>query len=475
MSQAQVKQIDKARSQRLATWIAHPWTVELRALMTLAGPLVLTQLAQMAIMTTDVLLLGRLSTSALAAAAIGNTVYYFCWLAATGPSQAVSPMVAQLTGAMKDKPGQIRAGVRATVRMGLWVSVIATAPLCIVMLYGGPILSHLGQDPGLAADAGRFTAVLSIGLPFSIGFQVLRNFATALNHPRVGLWVMVASIGWNALAGYTLIFGKFGFPALGIVGGGLATASSCIFGFVVLLGLILATKDLAAYRILHRLFRPRLRVLADLIRLGAPIGMTMLLEAMVFNCMTLVVGSFGPAPLAAHQIALNVASFTFMVPLGVAMAATVRVGQFAGAGDVPGARRAGAVSMAAGTGLASISAALMLFAGAPLARMYVVGRTPQDLQVIALTVQFLIVASAFQLADALQVVANLALRGMKDARAPMIIAAASYWLVGAPVCIGLGVGLKMGGLGVWIGLATGLAVAAVLLSGRFFVLTRPAR
>ena len=455
--------------------LAHAWTTELVSLMTLAAPLILTQLAQMAIMTTDVVMLGRLSTHALAAAALGNTIYYFCWLLATGPAQAVSPIIANLIGAHGEDAIRLRAGVRRTVRMGLWSSVLTTVPLAGILMFGQPILQALGQEQSLAADAGRFSGMLAIGLPFAIGFQVLRNYSTALGRANEGLWVMLLSIVWNAVADYALIFGKFGAPPLGIVGAGLATSSSAVFAFSALLVLVLLSPGLKRFRILRRAHHGRRKPLAELIRLGAPIGVTMLLEAMLFNCMTLLVGSFGANALAAHQIALNVASFTFMVPLGVAMATTVRVGQFAGAGDLPGARRAGYVAMAAGTALAGLSALLMLFAGRPIAELYVSGRAPADLEVIGLTGQFLMVAAAFQLADALQVVGNLALRGLKDARAPMIIAAASYWLVGAPLCVGLGVGLGWKGLGVWIGLAAGLGVAAVLMLLRFIVLTHPQR
>ena len=470
-------QPDKTPAQTLprTDLAAHPLTVELVALMRLAAPLILTQLAQMAVMTTDVVMLGRLSTHALAAAALGNTVFYFCWLLATGPAQAVSPIIANLIGAHGEQAARLRAGVRRTVRMGLWSSVLTTLPLALILMFAKPILVALGQEPSLAEDAGKFSSMLAIGLPFSIGFQVLRNYATALGRTREGLWVMVASIAWNAVADYALIFGKLGAPRLGIIGGGLATSSSSVFAFLALLILVLTSPELKRFRILRRAHHGRRKPLVELIRLGGPIGVTMLLEAMLFNCMTLLVGTFGASPLAAHQIALNVASFTFMVPLGVAMATTIRVGQFAGAGDLPGARRAGYVAMAAGTALAGISALLMLIAGRPIAELYVSGRAPADLEVIRLTTQFLVVAAAFQLADALQVVGNLALRGLKDARAPMIIAAASYWLVGAPLCVGLSVVLGWKGLGVWIGLAVGLGVAAVLMLWRFMVLPHPRR
>ena len=457
-----------------ATWRdrARPWRIELAALARLAAPLVLSQIAQMTIMTTDVVMLGRLSTHALAAAALGNTVYYFCWLLATGPAQAVGPMIAQSVGAHGAEAIRLRPAVRSTVRMGLWMAAMTTVPLAMILLFSAPILKALGQEASLAADAGMFTAGLTIGLPFTIGFQVLRNYSAALERTNEGLWVMLLSIVWNAIADYALIFGHFGMPKLGIVGAGLATSSSSVFACLALLGFVLASPKLKAFRILKRPHRTKPAILSELFRLGAPIGLTMTLEAMLFNCATLLVGTFGPNPLAAHQIALNVASFTFMAPLGVAMATTIRVGQFAGAGDFVAARRAGFTAMAFGLFLASLSAGAMLFAGRAIAGLYIAGRGTDDLIVLGLAAQFLIVAAAFQLADALQVVANLALRGMKDARAPMIIAAASYWLVGAPACVFLGIGLHMQGLGVWIGLAIGLGVAAVLLTGRFMALTR---
>ncbi|MDH4385191.1 MAG: MATE family efflux transporter [Caulobacter sp.] len=447
------------------------WIAESRAILTLAGPLVITQLAQMAILATDVVLLGRLSTAALAAAAIGNTVYYFTWLLGSGPAMAVSPMIAQLMGARPNA----KAGVRAIVRMGLWAAVLLTLPLYPILLSTEWILSHLGQDAGLARDAGLFTAMLCFGLPFTFGFQVLRNFATAMEMPRAPLVVMLCAIVFNGLLAWMLIFGHLGAPKLGIVGAGIATSASAVFSFVAMLGVIFLTPKLAAVRVFRRFHIPAWMQLAEQFRLGVPIGLTMLFEAMLFNAMTLVVGTFGPNPLAAHQVALNFASVTFMVPLGVAMAATVRVGLFAGAGDMAGARRAGLTAMGMGALIVLLFGVAMALFGSQIAGLYIAGRGPDDLQVIALAAVFLKVAAAFQLFDALQVVAALALRGLKDARWPMIIAGGSYWLAGAPVCIALGVGLGLQGLGVWIGLAFGLAVAAVAMSLRFHMLTRPLR
>lgn len=453
----------------LSRWKA--WRVETVALVTLAIPLVFTQLAQMAVMTTDVIMLGRLSQTALAAGAIGGTIYYLAWLIGAGPSSAVSPMIAQSLGAEPDN----RDAVRAIVRMGLWAVALLALPMAALLVSAEWILLHLGQDPVLAKGAGQFVSVLALGMPFTLGFLVLRNFATATGKPRAAMWVMLATIIWNALANYVLIFGHFGFPRLEMVGAGISTASSGIFSFLAMVLIIRLDPDLNVYQPFKGLFEPAHRLLAEVFRLGVPIGMTMIFEAMLFNVMTLVMGTFGTDQLAAHQVALNFASVTFMVPLGIGMAATVRVGLATGRGDLPAARLSGFVAMAVGVGFISLCGVAMAFAGRQIASLYFGTPTTQETQVITYATQFLMIAAAFQIFDALQVIGGLSLRGMKDARVPMIIAGASYWLAGAPICLILAIGFGMKGIGVWIGLAAGLAVAAVAMGLRFEWMTRAAK
>jgi MATE family multidrug resistance protein len=289
------------------------------------------------------------------------------------------------------------------------------------------------------------------------------------------MWVMAATIAFNALVGWTLIFGHFGAPRLGIVGSGLATALSGLFSFAALAFLVESDVVLRSYRLFHQFGRPVADKLGEVLRLGLPIGLTLIFEAMLFNVMTLVMGTFGVVSLAAHQIAMNVASITFMVPLGLGMAGTVRVGLAAGAGNGHGARRAGFTAMAMGVGFIILCAVALVAWGRPIASLYVGGRASDDLAVIAMAALFLKVAAAFQVFDALQVVAAQSLRGLKDAHAPMFIAGGSYWLVGAPACLLLGLTFGLKGFGVWIGLALGLAVAAVALFVRFALLTRTRR
>jgi MATE family multidrug resistance protein len=445
------------------------WAAEARALATLAGPLVLTQLAQMAMMTTDLLLLGRYSQAALAAAAIGGTIWYFGWLIGGGPASAVAPMIAQHLGA---RP-RARGGVRAALRMGLWAVLLTSTLMMPVLWSARPILLALRQEPELAQLAGRFVAMLSFGLPFSLGYMVLRNFATALGRPHAALWVAGFAIVFNALAGWTLIFGHFGFPRLGIAGSGLATAASQAFSFLAMVVVIRLDPHLAPYRMFRRFGRPVAAKLKEVFRLGLPIGMTMIFEAMLFNAMTLIMGTFGAASLAAHQIAMNVASITFMVPLGLGMAATVRVGLAAGAGDRAGARRAGLTAFCLSTVFMLACGGVIAVFSPQIAGLYLGGRSAKDTAVIATAATFLKAAAAFQVFDAIQVVGAQALRGLKDARMPMILAGGAYWLVGAPACLILSLGLHLRGLGLWMGFVIALAAAATAMSLRFWRMTGP--
>ena len=462
---AEFTPIDTGR--RVAGHGLDAWLDETRELLKLAAPLVLTQLSQMAIMTTDVVMLGRLGKTALASAALGNTIFFFTWLVGAGPTAAVAPTIAHILGA---RPGD-RAGVRNAVRMGFWAMLIISVPLVSLLLFTRPILLMFGQSPELAAGAGRFTAALCWGLPFSLGYQVLRNFSTALSRPRASLYVMATCIFFNAAGDYGLIFGHFGLPRLELVGSGISSACSYAFAFFAMAVVVSRMRALSKFRVFHRFHRPHWKLLGELYRLGMPIGLTMMFEAMLFNAATLIMGTFGTGSVAAHQIALNISSLTFMVPLGVGMAATVRVGLAAGAGDGEALRRAGYTALLMGAGFMCIAALGFWIFPSDIAGLYLV-HTAANADVIALAVVLLRVAGAFEIFDGLQVVGALSLRGLKDAQMPMWIAGLSYWLVGFPCCLWLAFAWHLKGLGIWIGLAIGLFAAAVLMVGRFWCLSR---
>ena len=213
---------------------AAAWIAETRELLKLAWPLAVTQLAQMAIMTTDVVMLGRLGKEAMAGAALGNTVFFFTWLIGLGPTAAVSPMIAHILGASPNN----RAGVRAVTRMGLWSVLLLSLPLSIFLLFTKDVLLAFAQQPALAAAAGRFVMPLCLGLPCSLGYQVLRNYATALGRPNASLWVMAVTIAFNALGDYALIFGHFGLPRLELFGSGVASACSFAFCFLAMTAVV---------------------------------------------------------------------------------------------------------------------------------------------------------------------------------------------------------------------------------------------
>lgn len=447
----------------------HAWRREARELLRLAVPLAATQLAQMLILATDTVMLGHYSKEALAAAAIGNTVYFLTWLLGSGVPMAVSPVIAHVQG--RHGPSRrAHRDIRIAVRMGFWTVAAASLPLLCVLIFTRPILVFFHQEPKLAADAAVFMSGLAWGLPFALAFQVLRSFSTALSRAVPPLIVIALAILWNAAFDYTLIFGHFGVPAMGLFGAGLASASSNIFSFVAMLVLSLTLPGLKRYRILHRLLQPHWATLAELVRLGLPIGITLVFEVALFNGAALAIGTFGLAPLAAHQIAITIPSLTFMVPLGIGLAATVRVGMAAGAGDRIGARRAGFTAMAMAAIFMCGAALVLLLWPRQIASLWLPD-VPANADVLGLAVSFLHVAAAFQLMDGIQVTSSMGLRGLKDARGPMWLAGASYWLAGAPMAVLLGFGLGWQGFGVWLGLAFGLAVAAITLSARFALLS----
>jgi len=453
----------------------HAWWLEGRELLRLAVPLAATQLAQMTILATDTVMLGHYSKEALAAGALGNTIYFLVWLLGSGMPFAVSPVIAHVQGrhsANSKSRDRLLDGreVRIAVRMGLWSVALVSLPLLAVLLFTGPILLAFGQEPELAAGAAGFVTGIAWGLPFALAFQVLRSFSTALSRATPPLVVMALAILWNAGFDYALIFGHFGFPQLGLFGAGLASASSNIFSFAAMLAICLALPALKRYRILHRFAHLQWKNFAELFRLGLPIGITMVFEVALFNGAALVMGTFGLASLAAHQIAITIPSLTFMIPLGIGLAATVRVGLATGAGDQQAARRAGFTAIGIAAAFMCLMAVMLLLWPRQIAALWLPDVASND-DVLLLAVSFLHVAAAFQLVDGIQVAASMSLRGLKDAQGPMWLAGASYWLAGAPMGLMLAYWFHMRGFGIWLGLAFGLLVAAILLTIRFALLS----
>jgi MATE family multidrug resistance protein len=441
---------------------------EARELLKLAAPLIAMQLAQIGSLTADIIMVGHLGKEALAATGIGAVIFYLAWLIGFGPVMAVSPIVAQTLGAHPND----RARVRVAVRMGFWAIGLMSPILMVALLWARPVLVFLGQDPKIAAMAEPWVQVISLGLPFWLGTALLRGFATAIDKQRPVLLIAIATVLVNIAANYVFIYGNFGVPAFGVVGSAIASTLAYVFSFSALLALVLFAPAFKKYRLLRRFFRPDWRKFAEIFRLGFPMGSSLIFEAMLFNSATLIMGTLGATAVAAHQVALNIPSVTFMVPLGIGMAATVRVGLAVGARDAMGARRAGHTAILFGCGFMVLCGVVIAVMPETLAGLYLNAADPANEGVVPLAATFLYVAAAFQLFDALQVTAQSSLRGIKDARAPMWIAGLSYWMIGFPVAYGLAKWAGLDGLGVWLGLLASLAVAGVGMLWRWEVLSR---
>jgi MATE family multidrug resistance protein len=442
---------------------ASPWRAELRATVTLALPLIGTQLAQIATMTTDVILLGRLSAEALAAGALGANVVYVLITFALGVLMAVSPLVAQAVG----RKLHVVRDARRSVRQGLWAAVAVGVPCMIVIWHTETILLAIGQDPANAAGAAGYARAMLWGFLPAAGFMLLRFFVAALERPRPALVVMVLAVLLNGVLAWALIFGRFGLPGLGVVGAGIATSIANIFSFVALLGFILADRRLRHFHILGRLWRPDWRRFVEVFRVGLPIGLILLLEVAFFSAAVQLMGLIGTAEIAAHQIAIQCASLAFMVALGISQAVTVRIGLFAGARDPMGIKRAGWVALGLGTAFMSSTALLMWIVPHALAGLFVDPERPENARVVSLAVSFLSLAALFQVFDGVQAIALGALRGLKDTRVPAMFAVFGYWVVGFPIGAALAFKGGMGGVGVWWGLTIGLVVVAALALARF--------
>jgi MATE family multidrug resistance protein len=439
---------------------------ELGATVKLALPMALTQLGQIAMLTTDVLLVGRLGAEAVAAVALGANFFFLLFIVGMGIVTATAPLAAQAYGARDAR------SVRRVTRMGLWAGLIVGFPSSLVLSMGEPVFVAIGQDAKLAALAGEYLSTLLWCSVPAIWLIALRNFVSALNRPRSALWVMLAGIPLNAVLVYALVFGRLGMPEMGIAGAGLATTLVQIAMVAIQAAIAAWGRPFREYRIFAGWWRPDWPRLRDIFTLGVPIFVSFMLEAGVFIAAVVLMGWLGTVPLAAHQIAVQIASVTFMVPFGIAQAATVRVGHAVGRGDAAGVRRAGWTGIALGTAFMGLMAILLFATRFDLPALFLDSAKENGAAVIALAASLLIFAALFQMADGVQAIAMGALRGMSDARIPMLLAALSYWVIGFSLAYALGFPAGMGAVGIWIGLSVGLACAATLLALRFRRLSR---
>jgi MATE family multidrug resistance protein len=441
------------------------WRSELVETVRLAVPLALTQLGQIAMMTIDLALIGRLGTSAVAAAALAHGVLFTAFMFGLGLVVAVAPLTAQAVGARQPRM------VRRALRVGLWVAVLVGLPASVLQLWAENLLIWLGQPSDVAALAQRYLLGLAWSLTPAWLFIALRSFMSALNRPEPALWITLAAIPSNGLLAYLLIYGAFGLPALDLLGAGVATTCIATAMFIASLWVCCTRAPFRRYQILGHWWRPDGVLFGRLIAIGLPISATFLLEHGLFAAAALLMGLIGTVALAAHQVALQTAAIVFMVPLGIGMAATIRVGHAVGRQDTGAARRAGFSAMALGVAFQATMAVGVVLGRDSIPALFL-GGSASDPHTVALTSTLLVFGASFFIADGLQTIAAGALRGLNDTRVPFLFAAASFWLVGFTCAYALAFWAGLEAVGVWIGLVLGLAAYAVLLVWRFGLLAR---
>ncbi|WP_243042665.1 MATE family efflux transporter [Dyella sedimenti] len=430
---------------------------EVGATVRLALPLIAAQLAAVGPNFVDAVLAGHLSAHVQAAVTTAVSIWALALVSGLGMMMAVPPSVAQLDGAGK------RREVGAVFVQALWLAWFMGLLMWFLVRHATPVLDWIGVVPTLRGDVMRFLHAISWAGPALTSYFALRGLSEGLSMTRPSMYFSFGGLLVLAPLGYVLMYGKLGLPALGSLGSGIATATVL---WLEMLGFGWFVARHPAYRDLglrEGLAWPKPKVLLELLKIGGPMAVTLLAEGGLFVAVALAIATLGETVVASHQVALSVATVAFMVPLGLSMAITVRVGNAVGRGDARGVRYAGMCGIGLALCVQTVSSSLMLGIPHLLARLYT-----HDAAVIALAAQLMVLAGVFQFSDGIQVTSNGALRGLKDTRVPMVITLFAYWGVGMPVGWWLAFHQGLGARGMWMGLVAGLTMAALMLFARFW-------
>lgn len=438
-----------------------PWKIEFKATFALAWPLIIAQLAQIALFTTDVVMMGWLGPQHLAAGMLATSILHPLMLFGTGILSAISPMIAQALGAKQIKP------IRRSVRQGLWGAIMLSLIFIPVLLNIQPLLIALGQKEELGVLARDFMLTASWSFLPALLMVVLRSTFAAHGNNRVILWITLAGFALNILSNYALMFGNWGFPRLELLGSGISTSLTNFVMFGACVGYTFHHRRFRRYHLWVRFFKPDWPRFRAIFKLGFPIGCMMIAETGLFSTAVIMMGWLGSNELAGHAVAIQCASIAFMIPLGLSFATTIRVGRTYGARNPQAVAIAGWTSYIICLGFAFCTSAILWLLPETLVSFYLDKSNPANQVPIELAISFLAVAALFQLVDATQVIGAAILRGMSDTAKPLLVAVFGYWVIGMPIAYILAFKLGFGGLGIWYGLAAGLAVVAVILLIRF--------
>ncbi len=436
---------------------------EVRRLFHIALPLMGAQLAQMGMGVSDAIMAGQYSSEALAGVALGGSLLWPVMLLVMGLIQAVTPTVAQLNGRENYQE------IGEVIRQGLWLGLLAAVFGVLLLNNIGFVYEWLGVDPVATKISVPYLAMASLGFPALMCFFCLRFLADGMGFTRPAMLIAIAALLLKIPLNYVLIYGKFGLPEMGGVGCGLANAIINWFQLILIIWVVTQSRfDVTGWR--SRFSWPDWMRIKGLLIIGLPIGATIFAEVGLFSFTTLLLGKLGADIVSAHNIAINLNGVLFMPAMALGMAATIRIGFRVGAGEVSSARHTAALAIATTIAVA-ISGSLFIF----FARFALVALYTNDSAVAELASSLLLFVSFFLVFDAIQSTAAGALRGYKDTKVPMWIALFSYWVIGLPLECVLGFGLiwePLGVYGFWIGLASGVGSAAVLLSIRLWRTSR---
>jgi MATE family multidrug resistance protein len=439
---------------------SHPrFGQEVGATLRLAAPLAMAQLAQVAMGATDTILLGSLGRDALAAGGLGANLFFTLMIVVAGGLISVSILVAHARGAGDE------SRIGPILRGGFLLALLSALPPMLLLWNGEPILLAIGEPPALAQAIAHYDRILLFAMPASLMMATQRGYLAAMGRPWMVMAVAIAAVAVNGLLNYGLIHGVWGLPRLGYIGSCTATLIT-IWAMMLAIALEMRlTPSLRRFRLFGRV---NWRIVRELAVLGWPIAFIMAVEIVLFSLAALLIGRFGATPLAAHQISMSVASVTFMVPLAISQAVNVRVGFYMGRSSPRAARTAAVAAFVLGVGFMGAMGAILITIPGLIAGLYISAGDATRIEVIALASHLLTIAALFQVFDGAQTIAAGALRGLKDTRVPAIAASIGYWGIGFPIAWILGVRLGLGAIGIWWGLACGLASVAVLLGFRFW-------
>lgn len=423
-------------------------------------PLILSNIAQFAIHITDTVMLGWYDVTALAAATIAGSLFFVIFIVGAGFSQAVTPLVAAAAEENDDTQ------VRRVTRMGLWLSIIYALIVTVPFFWAEDILIAMGQDAAVADLAHIYLQIVIWQMVPALIVMTLKAFLAAMEHTAIILWATIGTAVLNVFVNYALIFGNWGAPEMGIRGAAIASLTVTIVTVLILVIYVLWV--LPQYQLFKNFWRSDGEIMKRVYKLGWPIGLTSLAEGGLFSASAVMMGWIGALELAAHGIALQLASLTFMVHIGFSQAATVRAGRAVGRQDEFSLRRGGITAIGMSAIYAVITSIVFLAIPETLVSLFIDPNEAERATILRLGASFVMVAALFQLVDGLQVLALGLLRGVQDTAVPMVMAAFSYWVIGLPASYVLAFTLGMGGVGLWLGLVIGLAIAAVLLLVRFW-------